>query len=69
MYKLGLLSLIRILKEPAKWKQNFYADDGACCGPLMLKEWLGKLMSLGPKFGYFPEPDKSFLVVHPDYID
>ena len=70
VYGLGLLPLIRILKEPAKWKQNFYADDGACCGPLlMLKEWLGKLMSLGPKFGYFPEPDKSFLVVHPDYID
>ena len=39
VYGLGLLPLIRILKEPAKWKQNFYADNGACCGPLlMLKE-------------------------------
>ena len=26
-------------------------------------------MSLGPKFGDSPEPDKSFLVIHPDYIE
>jgi len=32
----------------------------------VLKEWLGKLISLGLNFGYFPEPDKSFLVIHPD---
>jgi hypothetical protein len=70
VYGIAVLPLTRKLKNPGKWKQNWYADDSACLAPLLLlKEWLELLMREGPKLGYYPEPDKSYLVVHSDYID
>ena len=45
-YAIGNLPLIHKLKNPAKWIQNWYADDGSCLGPFdSLKEWL-QLISL-----------------------
>ena len=34
-----------------------------------LKEWPDLLVLEGPKFEYFSEPVKSYLVVHPDFVD
>ena len=42
----------------------------ACLGQFaLLHQLLQLLVDEGPKFGYFPEPDKSYLVVHPDFVE
>ena len=60
VYGIGILPLTRKLKDPEKWKQNWYAEHSACLAKLLLmKEWLAALMEEGPAFGYYPEPDKA----------
>jgi len=70
VYGIAILPLTKKLKNLEKWKQNWYADDSACLAKFKeLKEWLELLILEGPKYGYFPEPEKSYLVVHPNLLD
>ena len=40
-----------------------------CAGLLAdVRCWLDHLLSLGPSYGYFPEPCKCYLVVAPRYV-
>ena len=42
-----------------------YADDAAAGGSLMRLKKIDLLLTTGPVRGYFPEPEKSILVVKP----
>uniref|UniRef100_A0A146KS76 Uncharacterized protein n=1 Tax=Lygus hesperus TaxID=30085 RepID=A0A146KS76_LYGHE len=65
MYAVGTLPLIRQLRGD-EWRQVWYADDSACAGRLIaVREWLSRLQEEGPKWGYYPEPAKSYLIVKP----
>ena len=66
LYAIGTMPLIRLLKNPSLWTQVWYADDASACGKLChLRQWFDLLLDVGPGFGYFPNPQKSSIVVGP----
>ena len=59
---IGTLPLITQLQGIVK--QCWYADDSAIGGDILsLKRWWDLLLLLGPRYGYFPNGAKSWLVV------
>ena len=60
MYTVSSLPLISSLKDPVRWTQVWYAT--------VTGVWFGLVKKKGPKFGYFPEPSKSFLVVDAECV-
>ena len=51
-------------------KQVWYADDAAGGGQLDgLKQWWKKLCTSGPLFGYYPKPEKTWVIVKPGAFD
>ena len=62
MYAISTIPLIMKLEDEAQ-TQVWYADDAAAGGSLSsLRRWWDNLISLGPKYGYFPNATKSWLV-------
>ena len=48
-------------------KMAVFTDDFSAAGKLKsLLQWWTRLPELGPKFGYFPEPAKSWLITKPE---
>ena len=51
-------------------KKLFYADDGAGGGTLyQVLRWWNEIQKLGPNFGYFPKPSKTWLIVKPEFLE
>ena len=66
IYALGSLLLLNTTTTD-NTKYTAYADDISCVGKLrnVLASW-NKLNTFGPKMGYFPKANKSWLIVKPD---
>ena len=62
MYALATLPLIQRL--PSSVKQVWYADDAAALGSLACcRDWWDVLAKIGPSYGYFPNPNKTWLIM------
>ena len=69
LYAVAVLPLIRSLRAPGRWTQNWYADDSSCIADLgSLRAWYEELSRRGPTYGYHPEPSKTVLVVGPSDV-
>jgi hypothetical protein len=65
IYAIGVMPLIQKLESSDKsHHQIWFADDAASTGSFdALREWLAKLVKLGPSYGYFVNPKKTWLIV------
>ncbi len=62
-YALGIKPLTDHLRL-APCIQEWYADDASALGKLLaIKAWWDMLSTVGPRYGYFPKPEKCWLVV------
>ena len=53
---------------PLKIVDVFYADDGNAAGRLEdLKLWYSRLVEIGPQFGFNINPEKSYVLVKPQF--
>ena len=69
IYAIGITPLIDIMFEIiAAIRVAAFADDLSAVGKGEgLKPWWDALAEIGPSFGYFPQPKKSWLIVKPQY--
>ena len=67
MYAIGIRPLIDTLNaatDPSRCRQVWYADDSTAAGKLSeLRKWWDTLYNTGPKYGYFPKPSKTILIL------
>ena len=68
-YALGLTPLLDHLKSVKRSvKHVAFADDQTGAGKLKeIKIWWDTLITEGTKYGYYPKPSKSFLIVKQQY--
>ena len=67
MYAISLQPLISLLHNRSTAKQCWFADDATGAGALEeVKQWWDELRQAGSPLGYYPNPEKCWLVVKPE---
>ena len=68
-YAIGLAPLLDDLQRFGnETKHVAFADDLTGAGKLIqIKSWWDHLQTMGPKYGYYPKPSKSFIIVKHQY--
>ena len=73
MYALGVIPLIKECHLKLKGDetyQGWLADDSQVVGKIeTIRKWWDTILVSGPKYGYFPNPSKSYLVVKSQHMD
>ena len=65
-----LLDILIATTEDQNNKMSAFADDVSESGRLVsLRSWWSNLLQCGPKYGYYPQPSKSWLIVKPDMLE
>ena len=68
MYALATIPLIKKLQS-VDVKQVWYADDASAAGKITrLHEWWNQLTTIGPRFGYFANATKTWLVTKEKHL-
>ena len=63
MYTIAITPLIHRLEDRVN-KQVWFADDATAGGNLArLKTWWDRISEIGPDYGYYPNPTKTWLIV------
>ena len=70
VYAIGTTPLLNLLAESTDEREAAFADDITAAGRIDgLRKWWDELTTIGPPFGYFPKPSKSWLIVKPEFYD
>ena len=68
IYGIAILPLIQKLQ--GLYRQLWFADDASAGGKItQLKDWWTRMQSLGPSFGYHPNPSKTWLLAKEQHLD
>ncbi len=69
MYAVATTPLIQRLSDD-DIKQIWFADDASAAGRLIhIKKWWDMISKIGPEYGYYPNPNKTSIVVKEEHLE
>ena len=67
MYAIATVPLVQRLNKDVK--QVWYADDASSLGKIdQIRGWWDRLVKLGPRYGYYPNAEKTWLVTKEEHL-